>query len=366
MRFALSPAVAAYFVGACPCPYIPGPATPLTAMDKFDRLYQLHGILSGRRTAISVADLQQRLDGCSRATVYRLLRSLEAHLGAPIEREGASGGFRYRRDPDAGTFELPGLWFSAEELQSLIAFRHLLASLDLGLLEEHLAPLSARIEQLLSHRSLGLSEAERRIRILGMASRAVGRWFQAAATATLQRRRLRIEYHSRGKDEITRRDLSPQRLTHYRDNWYLDAWDHKRRALRSFAVDRIAAAELLDLRAEDVPEHELNDHFASSYGIFGGKANKTAVLRFSARRARWVADERWHPQQSGQWLTDRRYELRIPYRDHRELLMDILRHGAEVEVVEPAALRDAVRDALEEALKVYHLAQTEVRSTSSD
>jgi predicted DNA-binding transcriptional regulator YafY len=60
-----------------------------------------------------------------------------------------TGGFRYRRDQTAGSFELPGLWFSAEELQSLIAFRNLLASLDPGLLEEHLAPLSSRIKQLL-------------------------------------------------------------------------------------------------------------------------------------------------------------------------------------------------------------------------
>jgi predicted DNA-binding transcriptional regulator YafY len=173
----------------------------------------------------------------------------------------------------------------------------------------------------------------------------------------LQRKRLRIEYHSRGRNETTRRELSPQRLTHYRDNWYLDAWDHKRRALRSFSVDRITAAELLDQPADNIPEHELNEHFASSYGIFGGKANKTAVLRFSAQRARRVADESWDPQQSGRWSTDGRYELRIPYRDQRELPMDILCNGAEVEVVDPAALRDAVREALEKALNVYRPAR---------
>ncbi|MBK7115492.1 MAG: WYL domain-containing protein [Proteobacteria bacterium] len=61
-----------------------------------------------------------------------------------------------------------------------------------------------------------------------------------------------------------------------------------------------------------------------------------------AERARWVADERWHPRQEGRWLEDGRYELRIPYREARELVMDILRHGAGVRVSSPAELRSSV------------------------
>ena len=77
------------------------------------------------------------------------------------------------------------------------------------------------------------------------------------------------------------------------------------------------------------------------------------MLRFSAERARWVADERWHPQQSGQFLTDGRYELRIPYRHDQELIMDILRHGSHVEVVSPETLRAEVGQRLREALTQY-------------
>ena len=93
-------------------------------------------------------------------------------------------------------------------------------------------------------------------------------------------------------------------------------------------------------RALDVPEAELDEHYATAYGIFGGKADKVAVLRFTPERARWVADEQWHPQQEGTWLADGSYELRIPYRESRELVMDVMRNGASVEVVAPAAHRD--------------------------
>ena len=103
--------------------------------------------------------------------------------------------------------------------------------------------------------------------------------------------------------------MSPQRIVHYREAWYLDAWDEGKDALRSFSIDRIRRATVLDEPALDVPEAELDDHYATAYGIFGGKADKVAVLRFTPERARWVADEQWHPQQQGRWLEDGSYEL---------------------------------------------------------
>ena len=141
---------------------------------------------------------------------------------------------------------------------------------------------------MLAHKRLGLGEAGRRVRLLGMAARTTGEWFHMLASATLQRRRLHIRYHSRTKNEITDRVISPQRLVHYRDNWYLDAWDYLRKALRSFSVDRVKHVVEVEERVEDIPEAQLDEYFASAYGIFSGKANKTAVLRFTAERARWV------------------------------------------------------------------------------
>ena len=263
------------------------------------------------------------------------------------------GGYLYVETPGQGPYELPGLWFNATELQALVVFQRLLESLEPGLLADHLGPLARRLAELLKHRRLGLSEAAQRLRILSMSARPAGEHFRTLAAATLQRHRLRMVYRSRSRDQTTEREVSPQRLVHYRDNWFLDAWCHTRNALRTFAADRIQSAAELAESAKDVPDAELDEHYASSYGIFAGRANKTAVLRFTPERARWVADERWHPQQAGQFLTDGSYELRLPYRDERELLMDILRHGAQVEVVGPPLLRAAAVGALQEALRRY-------------
>ena len=145
----------------------------------------------------------------------------------------------------------------------------------------------------------------------------------------------------------------PQRLAHYRDNWYLDAWCHDKKGLRIFAVECIRAVEPLAKAAKTVPESTLNRELASAYGIFAGLPHATAVLRFTAKRARWVAEEIWHPEQQSRRLEDGCYELRLPYSDDRELLMDILKYGADVEVVAPVELREAVRNLLETAANQY-------------
>ncbi len=64
-----------------------------------------------------------------------------------------------------------------------------------------------------------------------------------------------------------------------------------------------------------------------------------ASLKFTPERARWVANEQWHPEQRGRLEPDGSYVLEVPFADLRELLMDILKYGADVEVLGPEALR---------------------------
>jgi proteasome accessory factor C len=321
-------------------------------VDKFDRIFQLHAILSSRRTAIPPEDLMAKLE-CSKSTLHRTINALKDYLNAPVTFDANAGGYTYARDAAGETYELPGLWFTPRELQALAVLQRLLKDSGGGLLEEHLSPLARRLDELTKHQRLNLGEAASRLRFPSIGARPAGAQFNTGVSATLQRRKLWMEYHARSTDERTERVVSPQRVTHYRESWYLDAWDEERDALRSFSIDRIARARVLDAAAFDVPEGELEEHYASAYGIFGGKADKVAVLRFTREAARWVAEEKWHPGQEGHWLEDGRYELRIPYREPRELVMDILRHGKSVEVAAPEELRGQVREELKRALTQY-------------
>lgn len=320
-------------------------------MDKIERITALHRILKASRYPVTVKRLQEEL-GCSRATAYRDLAYLRDALMAPIEGDGEAG-FRYNA-AEGERFELPGLWLSSEELYALLASQQLLARTGGGVLSTALAPLQKRIEGLLAdHAGIDHWPMDR-VRVIPHRGRKLDETsFRSVATAVLERRQLGFEYRARSTDERTKRTVSPQRITHYRDNWYLDAWDHEREALRSFAVDRIGNARLLDEAARDIGSEELNQHLASSYGIFSGEPKGWATIIFSAKAARWVADEQWHSRQQGRWLPDGRYELKVPYSVSRELLMDVLHYGADAEIVEPAVLREQAKSLLALAMANY-------------
>lgn len=318
-------------------------------MSTLAHLIGCHRILSGRRTPIAFDELRARLQ-CSTATLKRVLTQLEDDFGAPLIRVRGLG-VAYGRTEGA-PFELPGFWLSAGELTALLVLETLLQGTAPSLLDEQLAPIREKARRLLGSEG-ALLDWPQRLRLLGAGRREAGAAFAPVASALVRRRRLEVRYGARGSGEHSERLLSPQRLTHYRDRWYLDAYCHVREALRSFAVERLEVLAESREPAAEVPAAELDAALASSYGIFSGTPTATAVLLFSSRAARWVADEQWHPAQQGEWLPDGRWRLRLPYRHDEELLMDLLRHGAEVEVLEPPELRKAIALRLRDALAHY-------------
>lgn len=323
-------------------------------MERFERIYQLHHILSGRRTPIANRDLQEQLE-CSEITVKRLISLMRNHFAAPIVYNRQLNGYVYDNENGTHPYELPGLWFNADELWGLLTCHTLLSKLSQGIFGEHVIQLQKRVEKLLALDNTSAGRKLESVKILAMGARqkGVNPLFNKIASALFDRRQLRLTYKARSDGETTERNVSPQTLVHYRDNWYLDAWCHRKNELRTFAIENIKTAARLDRPAKIIPRAELDTYFSSAYGIFSGKAEYLAKLKFTPERARWIKDEHWHSEQQGRWLDDGSYELAFPFGDHRELLMDILKHGRHVEVLEPAFLRQAVRDEIQEMKKIY-------------
>lgn len=325
-------------------------------MSMHERIYKIDQLLSERRS-VSFQEMMDRLE-ISRATLKRDLAYLRDRLNAPIVFSRELGGYCFDKTTGLpGTqYELPGLWFSAEEIHALLTMQHLLANLDTGgLLGPHIQPLLSRLTALLGTADNPADEVQKRIKVETVGARQFHLdHFQAVGSALLRRKRLMIDYHARGTNETTRREISPQRLVYYRDNWYLDGWCHLRNDLRSFSLDAIQRAELLEKKADDIPDRKLDEVLGSGYGIFSGKDVQWATLRFTPERARWVSAERWHSKQKGELLADGSYELKVPYSDERELLMDILRHGRHVTVTAPESLRQQVMEEVASMAGIYH------------
>jgi predicted DNA-binding transcriptional regulator YafY len=298
------------------------------------------------RRLVPFKDLQDGLE-ISRATLKRDLDYMRNRLNAPIIWDRELGGYRFDKvSPQiGGQYELPGLWFNSSEVHALLTMQHLLANVDPGgILTPHIQPLMARLNALLGSADNTAEEIRKRILIVGQGKRKMKiEHFERVGSALLRRKRLVITYFARGTGETTEREVSPQRLVHYRENWYLDAWCHLRDGLRNFAVDSISRVEVLEKKAKDVSRNAMDKVLGAGYGIFTGKDVQTAKLRFTPERARWVAQEHWHPNQKGILEPDGSYVLELPYTDDRELIMDILKFGAEVEVLGPATLKKRVK-----------------------
>ncbi len=322
-------------------------------MNKTERIFKIEQLIAARKM-VSFDTLLKELE-VSRATLKRDLEYLRSRMKTPITYDREANGYHFgRKRGEAGRVEFPGLWFNASEAAALLTMQHLLENIQPGLLKRHIEPLEERLKSLLASADHSFAEIKRRVRILHVGRRAPQpKFFEVAASALLNRRQLHIAFHSRATGATTERAVSPQRLACYRENWYLDAWCHLRRDLRSFAVDGIRKAEVLDQPAKEIADRVLDEVLGESYGIFSGRARAWAKLRFTPARARWIAAEEWHPKQRASFEPDGSYVLEFPYSDDRELIGDILRHGPEVEVLAPKELRARCRDRLEAARRLY-------------
>jgi predicted DNA-binding transcriptional regulator YafY len=328
-------------------------------MTKTARVYKIE-MLIRNRGCVSFAVLKEEL-GVSPATLKRDLEYLRSRMNAPIVYDRFQSGYKFDAvQPGSRTqvqHELPGVWFSEREIHALLTMHQLVQGLDDGgVLGRHLQPLLDKLHGMLGPNEDAARELMKRVKVLSAARRPVAsRHFELLGSALTRRRRVALRYYVRSRREHTERTVSPQRLVHWRNTWYLDAWCHASEGLRRFALDAIDDAALLEQeRAKDVAPKALEAELDGSYGAFGGVAKRQwATLRFGPEAAQWVRHEQWHPQQSITLHDDGALTLKLPFADATELAMDVLRHGEQVQVLAPASLRELVAKRLASAAKAY-------------
>lgn len=316
---------------------------------KFERKEALLRQLQKRKLPLKLLNLANQF-GCSVKTVRRDIDELVMERSAPWF---ILNGEVYLDQVRQTQIELEGYWFTSEELFSLLALYSIVDELAEGLLAEHFIEIKQRILKLLGPIEQGQALIQN-LKIIPIAQPYIKSSTLNNITATIsQQQRLVLEFWNRHTNQITKREVSPYQLVRYRDRWFLDGYCHQKNALRSFSLEAIVELSPLPQKILSPDFESLNRYFQSSYGIFSGQADKLAILNFSAYQARWVKDQQWHPKQITKWLEDGRYQLTLPYKEDLELIQDVLKYGAEVEVISPPELREKVRDKLKATLKIY-------------
>jgi predicted DNA-binding transcriptional regulator YafY len=300
--------------------------------------------LLDRPQGVTVEDAAAPL-GCAVRTIWRDLRVLE-DAGFPIYDERAADGRRgLWRVQDGFKAKLP-LELTLSEVAALVMSREFLAPLGASLLGPAVTTAFGKIGDVLSRDAVGLLERMRET----VGVRAVGAKLQLPAaehlppiqTGLLERRSLRMRYYSFERDAETERDVDPYHLTHFNGGLYLVGHCHLRDAIRVFAVERIRAVAIFRRRFEIPAGFDAKEYLDKAWGILQGDLVTVRVV-FSPRVARYVKERLWHPSQRVRDLPDGRLEMTLRVADTLEVRRWILGYGTEAEVLEPEALREAVR-----------------------
>jgi len=286
----------------------------------------------------------------SEKTAQRSIEYFRDRLGAPLEYDYTRKGYYYTE----ADFKLPLANISEEELLALMISRKLISEASAGLLGKELGPISQKLGFLLAASLPGRSRPEDAFsfRLKGFTP-TDPTVFKTVTAALMQCRQLTFNYCARTASLAGTRTVEPHHMVNYMGNWHLIAFCHLRDNWRDFLLGRMT-----DCRVETEPfEVRANEAWQpflqNTFGIFQTGKKYDVVLRFAPACSLRIQEEIWHEQQSEYFEETGALVRSIPVSHDMEIMMEILRHGAQVEVLAPASLRERVAEELRAAVGIY-------------
>lgn len=315
---------------------------------------KLYHYLSERYYPKSESEILEHFD-YSKSSFDRAKRTLREELGITL-LSPSNGGYKLI-EKDKNRIEIGDMLITQKELIDLLQVIKLLQPVaEKNHFNELMSPILQRL--------LTLLPAEYADKLDFIDTFSHGERYQdndhlqTVLSSFHQNKRLNIQYSARSKasNRPEQRDISPQKIVRYRSNWYLIAWCHYREELRTFSIEKIDTAKILDIDIFHLPKHQIEHHYTQTYGIFSGKKIETAELKFTPPLSLWVCDECWHPQQQGKLEADNTYYLSIPIGyDLTELTMQLAMYGDNVTVLSPTRLKKALQIHHQNALEHLHI-----------
>ncbi len=289
--------------------------------------------------------------GVTRKTAQRNIEFMSARLKAPLIYVPGRRGYIY----EDNTWEIPGLWLQEDELISLILSYRLAAAVPDSGVKQSLHTILNQVISSHSSTVFSIDELGDRISVKNIAyARTNESIFHRILEALLRSNPVRIEYYSPHNAKSSIRDVLPQHLLNYMGTWHIIAYCNVKKELRDFVLSRIKSVSACENQINaHVPVATVKDYVRQTFGIFRGNKTTNVCMRFSADIAPWIAEQVWHPAQKTRIEKDGSLSLTIPVADLREIKREILKYGAQVEVLSPAKLREEVIKEMENMRKIY-------------
>ena len=302
-------------------------------IDRAERLSAIEKMLFRNSGGLRVVEIAAAC-GVDRRTIYRDLDALD-QIGIPLSQQ--DGRFFINHDYYLATVRLNfneavALFIAARVLSRNAEQQtpHVVSALAKlgGALPE---PLSSHIGFIAD--SLRGSPVDRNfIQVLEMVTRA---WFE--------RRKIRLWVTLAKNGELTTRDFSTYFIEPTTNGgMYAIGLDESTQKVRAFKLEWVKRIKMLDDSYEIPAQVDRRRYLESVWGMMGGDSEEKTrvVLAFPADMTPLIKERTWHTSQRIETLEDKRCTLSVQVADWRELLPWIRSWGAQVEVLEPQALRE--------------------------
>ena len=312
-----------------------------------ERMLRIHQAVSSGKFP-NASTLAREIEVASK-TIHRDIEFMRDRLGLPIEFDSRQNGYHYTEEVSA----FPTMQITEGELFALVVAEKALQQYRGTSFEKPLLSAIKKMEQALPDTiSLNLADIEQTISFRTRAEPVLDlKIFDALAKAVSQRRQLELAYRKPGQPKGESRVIDPYHLANINGEWFLFAYDHARKDIRTFVPVRIQSVQPTGKTFERSQKFSLEERLRDSFGVHSGEGKYDVVIRFNSRVADYVREKKWHESQQLRDLKGGGVELRMSLSSLVEIERWILSWGADAEVLKPGELAEAVRKAAEAVLK---------------
>jgi len=312
-------------------------------------MLHIHNALQGGKFP-NATRMAQELEVSPRS-IARDIDFMRDRLELPIDYDGSRFGYFYTQE--VGSF--PSLKISEGELFALVVAEKALQQYRGTSFEKPLLSAFKKVSESLPDTiSLNLNDWNDSISFRTSAEPIVKlEIFDELAQATARHEQLKLFYRKPGQQTAEPRLVDPYHLTNVNGEWFLFAYDHLRKDIRTFVPARIERVEKTGRSFQRNSRFSIQEQLRNSFGIHSGSGQTKVVIEFSDTVADYIREKKWHPSQKIKNLAHGKVELQLTLSSIVEIERWILSWGGNAKVISPPELVKNVRLAAEKLMKTH-------------
>lgn len=284
----------------------------------------------------------------STKSIHRDLEFMRDRLELPLEYDGRRYGYHYTQEVSS----FPTLQITEGELFALLVAEKALQQYRGTNFEKPLLSAFKKMAASLPDTiSLNLADWEQTISFRTSAEPILNlEIFDALAQATARHQQLQLAYRKPGRRQTEARLIDPYHLANVNGEWFLFAYDHLRKDIRTFVPARIQSLQRTGQTFPRPQKFSLEKTLRDSFGVHSGEGVYNVAIRFDEFAADYIREKRWHPSQELRELKEGGLELRLNLSSLGEIQRWILGWGGHAIVLRPPELVTSVQQAAQAIL----------------